>query len=111
MSSWFGNAPANKILTAYGLMEFFDMSKVYDVDPKLIQRTQEWLAAQQQADGSWRPDTTFINEGATDRLNSDEVRITAYVAWALEDTGYQGPAVGRAKQFVEHGLAHARCGR
>jgi len=26
--SWFGQAPANKILTAYGLMEFSDMSKV-----------------------------------------------------------------------------------
>src|SRR5207253_5932416 len=32
--SWFGNAPANKILTAYGLMEFYEMSKVHDVDPK-----------------------------------------------------------------------------
>ena len=32
--SWFGQAPANKILTAYGLMEFSDMSKVYDVDPQ-----------------------------------------------------------------------------
>ncbi len=42
--SWFGSAPANKILTAYGLMEFYDMSKVHDVDPKLILRTQEWLA-------------------------------------------------------------------
>jgi hypothetical protein len=31
--SWFGNAPANKILTAYGLMEFSDMSKVHDVTP------------------------------------------------------------------------------
>ena len=30
--SWFGQAPANKILTAYGLMEFNDMSKVSDVD-------------------------------------------------------------------------------
>jgi hypothetical protein len=30
--SWFGNAPANKILTAYGLMEFSDMSRVHDVD-------------------------------------------------------------------------------
>ena len=32
--SWFGQAPANKILTAYGLMEFYDMSQVHDVDPK-----------------------------------------------------------------------------
>lgn len=99
--SWFGNAPANKILTAYGLMEFSDMSKVYDVDPKLILRTQQWLAMQQQADGSWKPDTAFINEGATNRYNSDVLRITAYLAWSLENTGYQGSAVERAKQFIE----------
>jgi len=99
--SWFGQAPANKILTAYGLMEFSDMSKVYDVDPRLIARTQQWLASQQQADGSWKPDTQFINEGATNRYNSDVLRITAYLAWSLENTGYQGPAVDRARQFVE----------
>ncbi len=69
--SWFGQAPANKILTSYGLMEFSDMSKVYDVDPRLIQRTQQWLATQQQPDGSWKPDTNFINEGATNRYNSN----------------------------------------
>lgn len=99
--SWFGSAPANKILTAYGLMEFYDMSKVYDVDPKLIARTQRWLAGQQQADGSWKPDTSFINEGATNRYNTDALRITAYVAWSLGNTGYQGTAVEQAKQFIE----------
>ncbi len=99
--SWFGNTPANKILTAYGLMEFYDMSRVHDVDPKLISRTQQWLASQQLEDGSWKPDTQFINEGATNRYNSDVLRITAYLAWALKDTGYQGPAVEKAKQFVE----------
>src|SRR5256884_8311193 len=95
--SWFGSAPANKILTAYGLMEFYDMSKVYDVDPKLILRTQQWLAAQQQADRNWKPDTDFINEDATNRYNTDAVRIAAYLAWALENSGYQGPAVEKAK--------------
>ena len=99
--SWFGSAPANKILTAYGLMEFYDMSKVYDVDPKLISRTQQWLATQQQPEGSWKPDTSFINEGATNRYNSDLLRITAYIAWSMGDTGYQGPAVEQAKKFVE----------
>ncbi|HTX37892.1 MAG TPA: MG2 domain-containing protein, partial [Bryobacteraceae bacterium] len=98
--SWFGQAPANKILTAYGLMEFSDMAKVSEVDPSLIQRTQRWLAAQQQADGSWKPDTNFINEGATNRYNSDVLRISAYIAWSLESTGYQGPAVEKARQFV-----------
>ena len=99
--SWFGQAPANKILTAYGLMEFSDMAKVYDVDPRLISRTQEWLAIQQQADGSWKPDTSFINEGATNRYNSDVLRITAYLAWSLENTGYQGPAVEKAKRYID----------
>jgi uncharacterized protein YfaS (alpha-2-macroglobulin family) len=98
--SWFGSAPANKILTSYGLMEFFDMSKVHDVDPKIIERTQQWLVGQQQADGSWEPDAAFINEGATNRYNTDVLRITAYVAWSLENTGYQGPAVEKAKQFI-----------
>ena len=99
--SWFGNAPANKILTAYGLMEFYDMSKVHDVDPKLILRTQQWLAAQQQGDGSWKPDASFINEGATNRYNTNVLRITAYLAWALGNTGYQGRALEKAQQFIE----------
>jgi hypothetical protein len=99
--SWFGQAPANKILTAYGLMEFSDMSKVSDVDPRLIARTSGWLARQQQPDGSWKPDTSFINEGATNRYNSDVLRITAYIAWSLVNAGYRGPAVEKALQFIE----------
>jgi hypothetical protein len=96
--SWFGEAPANKILTAYGLMEFSDMSRVHEVDPRLIERTQTWLAGQQQQDGSFKPDSNFINEGATNRYNTDVVRITAYIGWALASTGYrrshrQGQAV------------------
>ena len=102
--SWFGNAPANKILTAYGLMEFHDMAKVYDVDPQVIARTSDWLVRQQQPDGSWKPDTQFINEGATNRFNADLVRITAYVAWALESADSKGPAIEKARQFVEKHL-------
>jgi uncharacterized protein YfaS (alpha-2-macroglobulin family) len=98
--SWFGQAPANKILTAYGLMEFSDMSRVHEVDQRLIDRTQNWLASQQQPDGSFKPDTYFINEGATNRYNTDVVRITAYLGWALAATGYKGEAVEKAKQFV-----------
>jgi uncharacterized protein YfaS (alpha-2-macroglobulin family) len=102
--SWFGNAPANKILTSYGLMEFHDMAKVYDVDPQVITRTSDWLVRQQQPDGSWKPDTQFINEGATNRFNADLVRITAYIAWALESADYKGEAIDRAARFVEKHL-------
>ena len=47
------------------------------------------------------PTASFINEGATNRYNSDVLRITAYVAWALANTGYQGPAVEKAKAYIE----------
>jgi uncharacterized protein YfaS (alpha-2-macroglobulin family) len=102
--SWFGNAPANKILTSYGLMEFFDMSHVHDVDPRLIERTQQWLASQQQPDGSWKPDANFINEGATNRYNTDVLRITAYIGWSLVNTGDKGPSMEKAKQYVAQHL-------
>lgn len=98
--SWFGSPPANKILTAYGLMEFKDMSRVYEVDPNLITRTAEWLASQQQPDGSWKPDTNFINEGATNQYNTDLVRIASYLGWALARAGGQQDAVDRAADFV-----------
>jgi hypothetical protein len=99
--SWFGQAPANKILTAYGLMEFSDMAKVSDVDQRLIERTGDWLARQQQADGSWKPDTSFINEGATNRYNSDVLRITAYIAWSLAATGYNGATLEKARGYID----------
>jgi uncharacterized protein YfaS (alpha-2-macroglobulin family) len=102
--SWFGNAPANKILTSYGLMEFHDMANVYDIDPLVIARTRDWLVRQQQPDGSWEPDTQFINEGATNRFNADLVRITAYIAWALESADYRGETIARATQFIEKHL-------
>src|SRR5581483_4641264 len=41
--SWFGQAPANKILTAYGLEEFYDMARVHPIDERVITRTQQWL--------------------------------------------------------------------
>jgi len=81
------------------------MARVHDVDARVIHRTQEWLARQQQSDGSWKPDTTFINEGATNRYNTDVLRITAYIAWALQNSGYQGPEVERARQFISRNLS------
>ena len=62
--------------------------------------------------GGWKLEAghQFINEGATNRYNSDVLRITAYIAWSLQNTGYQGPAVERAKQFIEKHM-NAKDGR
>lgn len=97
--SWFGDPPAHQVLTAYGLLEFADMAKVHDVDPALIERTQRWLAERQKADGTWDRDAGGIAEGIINR-QTDTLRTTAYIAWALADSGYRGPEVERALNWL-----------
>ncbi|MEZ6234922.1 MAG: alpha-2-macroglobulin family protein [Phycisphaerales bacterium] len=78
---WFGRAPANRTLTAYGLMEFEDMARVRDVDPDLIERTRRWLLRQQNADGSWTPESHALHDDPTKR-GDERITTTAYIAWA-----------------------------
>lgn len=98
---WFGNPPAHKILTAYGLMEFSDMAQVYEVDPNVIARTQQWLISQQDADGSWKPTEQYLDDVAS-RFASDTTRNTAYIAWALLSTGYTGEPVDKALAYLKN---------
>ena len=103
---WFGQAPAHVILTAYGLMEFYDMSRVYEVDPAVIKRTQDWLARQQQADGSWKPSERTVDQVAS-AFTKDVVRNTAYVVWALARSQYKGAALASGVAFLEKHQAEA----
>jgi hypothetical protein len=99
--SLFGNPPAEVFLTAYGLMEFNDMAKVYPVDPALIQRTAQWLMDQQEADGTWS------DRGYSEHWQIDsEAPTTAYITWALIEAGYEDtPQVGQAIGYLrEFGL-------
>jgi hypothetical protein len=83
---WFGNPPANKTLTAYGLMEFVDMAKVHDVDPRLIERTRNWLLTQRKPDGTWEPEPHMLNDGLAGSVNrgaDPRLAATAYIAWSV----------------------------
>src|SRR5262249_39606972 len=40
---WFGADPGHEALTAYGLMQFTDMSRVRAVDQPMLDRTRAWL--------------------------------------------------------------------
>jgi uncharacterized protein YfaS (alpha-2-macroglobulin family) len=83
---WFGNPPANVTLTAYGLMEFIDMAKVHDVDPKLINRTRQWLLNKRRPDGMWKAEIGMLNDGlagSVQRGKNLDLSTTAYIAWAV----------------------------
>ncbi len=105
--SWFGDAPAHKVLTSYGLLEFHDMSRVHQVDENVITRTQDWLAGLQQKDGTWERDPGGIAEGIINR-QTDVLRVTAYITWALAESGYKGQALDRAFAYLDAHWADAQ---
>jgi hypothetical protein len=83
---WFGHPPANRTLTAHGLLEFQDMARVHEVDPKLIERTRKWLLDQRQPNGSWLTEG-HVPDGLPGPHMSGEklarLKTTSYIAWAV----------------------------
>jgi TonB-dependent SusC/RagA subfamily outer membrane receptor len=97
---WFGKAPAHDGLTAYGLMEFTDMQKVYNgVDKQMVERTMKWILAQRDGKGGFKR-----NSRALDGFGraSDEV-TAAYIVYALSEAG-----VGQVDNEYKIALNEAR---
>ncbi|TMQ01820.1 MAG: hypothetical protein E6L09_01775 [Verrucomicrobia bacterium] len=90
---WFGRDPANICLTAYGILEFTDMARVHPVDEAVIERARKWLFAHQNRDGSWDE----IHRGWT---WSGRGSMTAFVAWALAESGDQSPNLHKALNYL-----------
>lgn len=97
---WFGRAPASQLLTAYGLMEFTDMARVFPVDPALLTRTQQFLRSRQTADGSWNVDARMLRDGLFRTELSGRLAVTAYIAWALAETGVKSPELRAAQSYL-----------
>ena len=98
---WYGQPPAEEKLTAYGIMEFADMSKVHDVDQAVIERARSWLLSRQNADGSWNSssDAETLNNG------KKQTADTAYITWALTEAGVRGRKLDQAFTFLRQNLS------
>jgi hypothetical protein len=81
---WFGQTDQqHEALTAYGLLQFRDMSRVMDVDPNLIQRTRGFLLAQRDGKGGFKR-----NPRALDTFGRAPENVTnAYIVWAITGSG------------------------
>jgi hypothetical protein len=99
---WFGRPPANRTLTAYGLMEFQDMARVYNVDPQLIARTRQWLLAQRKPDGSWPSDRGMLNDGLASSVQKGDAELstTAYIAWAVFGSQAAGSEAASTRDYL-----------
>ena len=84
---WFGGDPGHEALTAYGLLQFADMSDVYGaVDPTLLARTGAWLKSRRDGNGGYLRDAK-----ALDSFGRASPEVTdAYITWALATAGVTG---------------------
>lgn len=79
---WYGNTPPHEALSAYGLMQFKEMTEVYDgVDQKMIQRTIDWLLSKRDNMGG------FLQNKGKYGFSSAPVDVNnAYIVYALTET-------------------------
>jgi alpha-2-macroglobulin-like protein len=81
---WFGHPPAHEGLTAYGLMEFHEMKKVFpSVSEDLIARTRQWLLDRRKGDGTFKQVKGKYDEFG----DASEVVTNGYICYALSETG------------------------
>jgi hypothetical protein len=83
---WFGADPGHEALTAYGLMQFTDMSQVRSVDKDMLDRTRSWLLSRRDGKGGFS-----LNPRALDSFGGAPSDTTnAYIVWALGESGEKG---------------------
>lgn len=79
---WWGRDPGHEALSAYGLMEFVDMQRVYAVDQALIDRTAKWLLSRKDGKGGWTKNQHALHSWAVAEVTD------AYIVWAITEAGY-----------------------
>jgi len=77
--SLFGHAPAETVLTAYGLMMLNALTDVYTIDERVMDRMADFLFRNQNTDG------TFEITGRRNISDSQRLAFNAYITWALSD--------------------------
>ena len=82
---WFGADPGHETLTAYGVLQFTDMSQVREVDAAMLERTRTWLLGRRDGQGGFKRERRALHTWIEDRDCSD-----AYIAWALLEAGEDG---------------------
>ena len=98
------------------------MAKVYPIDRGVIDRTQDWLMKQQDADGTWAKIGMTHSETIAS-MGDPKLLLTSYVVWSLLDSGLQDagaeevdrlhprPHQGRQGQRLHPGPGRQRPGR
>jgi len=78
--SLFGCEPAETLLTAYGLMQLKDLTSVYQIDERVLDRMLEFLFDHQNPDGTFE-----ITGWWWDIPDCHRLAFNAYITWAISE--------------------------
>ena len=96
---WWGNGEPLVWLSAYGLQEFSDMSKVYPIDRGIIDRTQGFLIRKMDKDGCWS-DIGATHGETIASMGNPKLLLTSYVVWSLLDSGLKGAELKPSIEYI-----------
>lgn len=83
---WFGGPVGHEGLTAFGLMEFHDMSRVYKgVNAAMTARAKNWLLSRRNGQGGW-----LNSSGYSHGWGKSQAVADAYIVHALAYIGERG---------------------
>ncbi len=77
---WFGTDPGHEALSAFGLMQFTDMSQVMAVKDEVLTRTRQWLMGRRDGQGGFRRNPRHLHVWSV-----EQPIVNAYVLWALTE--------------------------
>ena len=77
---WFGSDPGHEALSAFGLMQFTDMSEVMPVDPSMLARTRSWLLDRRDGEGGFHRNPRHLHVWSV-----KQHIVNAYVLWAITE--------------------------
>ncbi|MCL2372877.1 MAG: MG2 domain-containing protein [Defluviitaleaceae bacterium] len=99
--SLFGHAPAETLLTAYGLMQLKDLTSVYSIDERVLDRMANFLFRHQNNDGSFQ-----ITGREGSRITaSQRLAFNAYIIWALTEAFPEDNRLSISIEFLLANLA------
>ncbi len=96
--SLYGDAPAEPVITAFGLMEFDELSEVYPVEEDVIMDMIEYLFKVQNVNGSFDYRSTYIGGAA----NNDDFAMNAYITWALSEVVPKDERLEKSVNYLEN---------
>lgn len=77
---WFGDDPGHEALSAFGLMQFTDMSRVMTVSEQMIDRTRTWLLGRRDGKGGFQRNPRHLHAWSV-----QQPIVNAYVLWAISE--------------------------